>query len=52
MKNLKTKLEQKLKRDENLILKLISEIGDMARYMRGLEARITKLERKLNGRFS
>ena len=46
MKSIRASLSKKLQHDENLILKLISQMGDMARFMRQMEARIERLERK------
>ena len=50
MKKLKENLKLKLQHDENLILKVIGEIGDLVRIMRNMEARLEKLEKKWNTR--
>ena len=40
-------LAKKQQHDLNLILKVISEVGDICKFVRELEARVIKLERKL-----
>lgn len=40
-------LKNRVEQDENFILKVIGEVGDMARYLRYLEAQIQKLKRRV-----
>jgi len=41
---LKTLLTEKLEHDENLILKVIGEVGDLSRMILEIEKRVKKLE--------
>lgn len=40
-------LKNRLEKNENFSLKILSEIGDLVRIMRGLIARVDKLERRI-----
>lgn len=48
MKKLNEDLKTRIEKDENFLLKIVGELGDMTRLIRGLIARIDKLERKVN----
>lgn len=41
-------LKIRLEKNENFSLKILSEVGDLVRIMRGLIARVDKLERRIN----
>lgn len=47
MKRLKDDLKARLEKDENFLLKIVGEIGDITRLIRGLMARMDKLEKRL-----
>lgn len=48
MPNDKKSIKRRLEMDENFMLKVLSEVGDLARVVRGLIARQDKLERRLD----
>lgn len=40
-------LKNRIERDENFMMKILSEVGDVCRYCRDLEAQIKKLKRRV-----
>lgn len=48
MRKIREDLKSRLEHDENFMLKVVGEIGDMSRLIRGLIARVEKVERKLD----
>lgn len=48
MQKLKEDLKIRIEHGENFLLKMVGEIGDMAKLIRNLIARIDKLEKRIN----
>lgn len=40
-------LKKRLEKDENFMMKILSEVGDVCRFYRGLEAQVKKLTKRV-----